>query len=738
MSLSLTTMDLRRHGAPLPIESERVLHEPSRVFETVKALNKLGGHQFMNSQQQPHRPPTAVQSMTLQRIGEAVDTAGPCPEDLDGPSSLRELMRSHNQYGDPNNLATFEMSKLKILRSKLQPKSLDQLLPPNILPILNRKSTMIERDPQEVANELSRNPHACPKAPYWDPVLRHCPHKRAELIAGLARVGVIGFRRSIKSQVGLFFVKKKDPAWIRMVIDARIANFHHKDPPTTRLGSCSSYVDLELSDDALMEKFPHMNPSEIGYGAELDVADCFWQFRLDSMAEWFGIQFPKPMSFWKQFNVGDHGYSDNDVVFPVIAAIPMGWKWSLFFANEVVASIGRQSCLDRPLEMRERLPTPQLWEGDTILSTYVDNVAIIGATKQAVQQRIEQVTRDFEKLDIPVVLTYDEPVRQFETVGICLDFAKRRITNKPRRVWRVHLAGLELCRRRKVLGSSVEVWLGHVTSLFRLAPHLLSVFDKIYRFVMVCREHKVALWPSVRKEIKMASSLVWLAFSELGGTICRNVDMGDSSDRGYAMMTRQCNITDFLSAIKFREKWRFLPLPENIKTAMERNTTGDAAQQAVTDAETDVFLQAGAGLDTEYGAWLREALREGSWLRTSSIVSQYRAKTSSRVDVEIPALVKPLSGGLVDEKAFRLLWSRAWKWPDEHINIKEGRVLISSLKRASRVTGLFGCKLLTISDNLSAVLCFENLSTKHEPFVPICGKSHCCYRDSMESPTHRD
>lgn len=64
------------------------------------------------------------------------------------------------------------------------------------------------------------------------------------------------------------------------------------------------------------------------------------------------------MSFWKQFNVGDHGYEDSEVVFPVIAAIPMGWKWSLFFANEVVASIGRQSCLGRPLEMRERLPTP--------------------------------------------------------------------------------------------------------------------------------------------------------------------------------------------------------------------------------------------------------------------------------------------------------------------------------------------------------------------------------------------
>ena len=79
----------------------------------------------------------------------------------------------------------------------------------------------------------------------------------------------------------------------------------------------------------------------------------------------------------------------------------------------------------------------------------------------------------------------------------------------------------------------MEVWLGHATSIFRLAPHFLSIFDKIYLFVQTCRDKKVALWPSVRSEIKIASSLVWLAFTQLGGEIVRSVDIGDSSQKGY-------------------------------------------------------------------------------------------------------------------------------------------------------------------------------------------------------------
>ena len=71
--------------------------------------------------------------------------------------------------------------------------------------------------------------------------------------------------------------------------------------------------------------------------------------------------------------------------------------------------------------------------------------------------------------------------------------------------------------------------------------------------------------------------------------------------------------------------------------------------------------------------------------------------------MEVPSLVEPLDKFFAEESNFRVLWARHWKNLDEHINIKECRVALSSLKRASRVAALFGLRKLTLSDNLATV-----------------------------------
>ena len=114
-----------------------------------------------------------------------------------------------------------------------------------------------------------------------------------------------------------------------------------------------------------------------------------------------------------------------------------------------------------------------------------------------------------------------------------------------------------------------------------------------------------------------------------------------------------------------------------------------------------------AGLSTQYAGLVFEALREGSWLRTSAIKSQIRAKLSQRVDVDVPSLVEPVDAffGLADN--YRLLWSRPWRSREEPINIREGGVALSSLRRSSRVRSLMGHTKLTLSDNFPAISAFS-------------------------------
>ena len=326
-------LEARRHGSPLPLNSDQLLHEPTRVREMASGLNKLSGIEFVQLKQLSDRPPTAVQELVLDRLRNAADMYGDVPNDLDPDSALRELMRSHSQYGDPSNLAPFDAGKLKILKSKFKPKPLSDLLPPHVMPLFRRRHNTIIKGPEVVDKELRENPLACPKQPYWDPNLKSDEKLRGQFIGQLNQVGIVGFSRSIKASVGLFFVKKKDPAFIRMVGDARISNFHHVDPPITRLGSGANFTELELNPDILGAKIGTREHGPIGYGAELDVADCFWQFRVDELAEWFGIRMPRPAKVWKEFGADTSGLKDNEIIYPVITGMAMGWKWALFFCK---------------------------------------------------------------------------------------------------------------------------------------------------------------------------------------------------------------------------------------------------------------------------------------------------------------------------------------------------------------------------------------------------------------------
>ena len=70
--------------------------------------------------------------------------------------------------------------------------------------------------------------------PYWDEVLRSDHTAYVKFLNGLVRAGYVGFRRRIRSSVGVFRVPEKDGT-LRMVIDARKTNSLFRAPPRTSL-----------------------------------------------------------------------------------------------------------------------------------------------------------------------------------------------------------------------------------------------------------------------------------------------------------------------------------------------------------------------------------------------------------------------------------------------------------------------------------------------------------------------
>lgn len=140
-------------------------------------------------------------------------------------------------------------------------------------------------------------------SPYWDPQLRFNKSKRLDFILRLHRSGLVSLRRSPKSFIGAFFVKKKTPDAIRMVLDCRGTNRLHQPPPTTRLGSARGYADLDLSQE----------PEGSGWGIEADVNDAFYNFSIPELTHYFAFNHPMSAKGW-----GDLGLSSKTVYDPCL------------------------------------------------------------------------------------------------------------------------------------------------------------------------------------------------------------------------------------------------------------------------------------------------------------------------------------------------------------------------------------------------------------------------------------
>ena len=79
----------------------------------------------------------------------------------------------------------------------------------------------------------------------------------------------------------------------------------------------------------------------------------------------------------------------------------------------------------------------------------------------------------------------------------------------------------------------------------------------------------MVLWPAVKAEIMQATSLLWFARSKLDGGYVNKVDIGDSSTTGYALLTRGLPQTKIQEIAAVKGKWRFVPLPEVCKSAID-------------------------------------------------------------------------------------------------------------------------------------------------------------------------
>lgn len=135
------------------------------------------------------------------RVCRSMQIHGECPEGLTPETALAEMRAARSSYDEvPSNLAAYDPSKLKILKSTMKPKYIKQFLPVEASKIFEHcESQVLKPDGHD----------AEPFSPYWDPSLKHNREVRLDFIDRLFKAGVLCFRPRARSFVGAFFCEKE-------------------------------------------------------------------------------------------------------------------------------------------------------------------------------------------------------------------------------------------------------------------------------------------------------------------------------------------------------------------------------------------------------------------------------------------------------------------------------------------------------------------------------------------------
>ena len=131
---------------------------------------------------------------------------------------------------------------------------------------------------------------------------------------------------SKKCDVGVFVVKNKDGLQQRLILDCRASNRQFVAPPSVSL----------LTGEGLSRVERQAEGCGAVYLGTSDVKDCFHRLRFpkeSKLDEYFA--YPEVwaselgLAWWE----GERVVGDM-VLYPLAQSLPMGWAWSLYFAQE--------------------------------------------------------------------------------------------------------------------------------------------------------------------------------------------------------------------------------------------------------------------------------------------------------------------------------------------------------------------------------------------------------------------
>ncbi|CAK0837915.1 unnamed protein product, partial [Prorocentrum cordatum] len=511
-------------------------------------------------------------------------------------------------------------------------------------------SELLDGHPRELWHDwrqrLLRDPELVrdPVVPYFDEKLRRSPRHCARSLSEMHKAGMIRFSSPRPSTAGLFFVEKSGDQ-LRMILDTRAVNQEFIDLDTTALPSAGVWRGLKIPASH------NLSLSQVGIEA------AFYRIGVPpGLDEMFVLPAVPVDALLEALPEVDIGSRLGGKVSPLLAVLPMGWSWSLYFCQAPVVSQVVAAGISASRIIQDRCVVPDVSETAGV-AVYVDGVAAIGCDPASVSATIEQVHQRLEASHLKCKGVHSDPWDQKFT-GLNFDFETGRISVSKGRVWRLRLALLEVAERGYCSGDDMLSPLGHYTWAAILRRCLLSVLHSAYRFARAAGPRRWRLWPEVATECRVAAALIAFAYLDTKLEVDPAVLATDASTGsgdleatgfgGYAVTEKTWTQHDVWAAASCMERWRY-----KCEEAIEVNF--------------------------------------------------------EEID---PSFLLPLD-------SWKLKVLGRWRRPEDIMRL-EGRALITGVRHRLRRAGALGHIILSLCDNLSLTLALDKGRSSHSVLNQTC------------------
>ena len=596
---------------------------------------------------------------------------------ISSQSATAKLMRGRGVYSLPANAGMVSLNP-KILSV---PTSLGgappvlSVAPEAECDLLRNFETRMLRDRQEVT--LINQQLGEPKY-YVDPALAS-KRRYSMFIHKLRKVGLVSFSRSCRCRIGVFAVAKKNGTQ-RLILDCRPANRLFVAPPGVDLLTGEGLARLEIDLDCDFSIAEALEYLRLALGVA-DVSDCFHRLRFGDELKELKKFFAYPPLLASELGITEldgEKVAPETLLYPLAESLPMGWSWSLFFAQAINSyQLARSLVGVKPLVMSDRgLPLvfrpgqPGITVGSYV---YVDNLGVMSDDPALVSREIQGVQKHFNGLGLDI---HELEVNDVLGValGIAVHVGEFETRTEHHRWWTLKVALTALLQRQKVAGWEVELYLGHMTFVGLMSREVLSCFHTVYRFIQSAYWTREPLWPSVRAELVGFLGLMIFLRSSWTRSWLPMVYQTDASPSGFGVAT----------------SWWSRARVADVGRVLERRRYKLGASQAREHAAA----AAGFSLDVVTGLITSdepEAGKDHRW----------------EVDPSFPEV----PADMLNAEHWKLVLADRWL-RDDGILILEARAVLKAALRVAHSTHGRHCHVVILVDNMSVVLAMSRFRSK--------------------------